>query len=223
MNEYTAEQLQDNYNTFIETLTKVFSGERLKKLLHMYSETELGTELAMAPASGKAHFHNAYVGGYIDHVLNVVRNSNFMLSIFKQGFDGELGFTPEELFFSAFHHDLGKLGDGKNPYYLPETSDWHRKNQNSRFKITDKIVHMDVTDRALFLLQQYGIEYSENEMIGIKLADGMYNEAAVPYLKTYNPGQSLKNVLPNLVHWADHMSCRQEYVNWKQFEDDKPF
>jgi len=49
---YTEEQLEANYNKFIEAIKKVFSGERLEKLLHMYSPEELGTELAIAPASG---------------------------------------------------------------------------------------------------------------------------------------------------------------------------
>ena len=57
MRNYTAEQLQGNYDKFIGALKKVFKGERLEKLLLMYSETELGQELALAPASGKLHFH----------------------------------------------------------------------------------------------------------------------------------------------------------------------
>ena len=44
--EYSAEQLQVNYDKFITFINKVFSGDRLEKLLHMYSETELGTELS---------------------------------------------------------------------------------------------------------------------------------------------------------------------------------
>ena len=39
-------------------------------------------------------------------------------------------FTQEELLFAAMHHDLGKLGDGTKPYYLPQDSEWHRKNKN---------------------------------------------------------------------------------------------
>ena len=62
---YTEEQLQQNYERFIAALKKVFTGERLEKLLHMYSEGELGIELTLAPASGKLHFHSAYVGGYM--------------------------------------------------------------------------------------------------------------------------------------------------------------
>ena len=55
---YTEEQLQANYERFINAIKKVFSGERLEKLLHMYSENELGVELAIAPASGKLNFHS---------------------------------------------------------------------------------------------------------------------------------------------------------------------
>ena len=112
---YTAEQLQENYDKFIKFINKVFSGERLEKLLHMYSEEELGTELAIAPASGKLHYHSAYVGGYIDHVMNVCKNAFSMKKLFAdQG--GRINFTDEELFFAALHHDLGKLGDGQSPH-----------------------------------------------------------------------------------------------------------
>jgi len=71
---YTAEQLSENYDKFITALEKVFSGERLEKLKHMYSENELGTELTLAPASGKLNFHNCYEGGYIDHIMNFTIN-----------------------------------------------------------------------------------------------------------------------------------------------------
>jgi hypothetical protein len=157
------ELLEQNYNKFIEFLKKVFKNnpDRLENLLHMYSETELGTELTIAPASGKLHFHSAYVGGYIDHVMNVCRNAYSLKKIFaEQG--GRINFTDEELFFAALHHDLGKLGDGEKPHYIPEESEWHRKNQNSAFKINPELYYMDVTDRALWLLNQYGIKYSQN-------------------------------------------------------------
>ena len=35
---------------------------------------------------------------------------------------------------------------------------------------------MTVTDRALFLLQHFGITMSENEYIGLMLTDGLYEE-----------------------------------------------
>ena len=82
---YNEEQLEANYNKFIAAIKKVFTGDRLEKLLHMYSPDELGNELAMAPASGKLNFHSAYPGGYIDHVMNVATNAYKIKKMFEKG------------------------------------------------------------------------------------------------------------------------------------------
>lgn len=220
MKEYRAEQLQENYNKFIEFVKRVFKNnpERLEKLLHMYSQNELGEELLLAPASGKLHYHSAYIGGYIDHIMNVCRNAFNIKKMFESG-GGRINFTDEELFFAALHHDLGKLGDGTIPHYVPEQSDWHKKNQNSVFKLNEELYYMDVTDRAVWLLNQYGIKYSQNEMLGIKLADGLYNEPNKKYFINYGPGGELKTELPYIIHWADHMSCRIESGEYKTWEE----
>ena len=110
MNRYNEKQLEENYNKFIEALKKSFDGERLDKLLHMYSMEELGPNLMLSPASGNVNYHNAYEGGYLDHVMNVARNSLRMMKLYKEA-GGIVDFTQEELLFSAFHHDLGKLGE----------------------------------------------------------------------------------------------------------------
>lgn len=220
--EYSLEELQQNYDRFIEFVKKVFSEnpDRLEKLLHMYSGEELGEELLIAPASGKLHFHSAYPGGYIDHVMNVCKNAFNIKKLFETG-GGRINFTDEELFFSALHHDLGKLGDGEKPHYIVEHSDWHRKNQNSVFKLNPELYYMDVTDRALWLLNQYGVKYSQNEMLGIKLADGLYNKPNEKYFINYNEGGELKTELPYIIHWADHMSCRIESGEYKTWTENK--
>jgi len=215
MRNYTPEQLQANYEKFIEAIKKVFSGERLEKLLHMYSPDELGTELAVAPASGKLNFHSAYVGGYIDHVMNVARNSYKIKKMFEEG-GGIVNFTDEELLFAAFHHDLGKLGDGAEPYYIPQTSEWHQKNKNEYFTHNPKLQYFDVTDRALWLLNQYGIKYNQKEQLGIMMADGLYNEATKKYWISYNEDFQLKTNLPLILHWADHMSTAIENSEYKK-------
>ena len=105
MKEHSVEKLQENYDKFIQFIKKVFKDnpDRLEKLLHMYSESELGTELTVAPASGKLNFHSAFVGGYIEHVMNVCKNAFGMKKLFaEQG--GRINFTDEELFFAALHH-----------------------------------------------------------------------------------------------------------------------
>ena len=216
MKEYTAEKLQENYTKFIDFVKKVFAGneDRLEKLLHMYSENELGVELTIAPASGKLNFHSAYVGGYIDHVMNVARNAYKIKKMFEAS-GGIINFTDEELLFAAFHHDLGKLGDGKEPYYLPQTSEWHQKNRKEVYTHNPKLQYFDVTDRALWLLNQYGIKYTQKEQLGIMMADGLYNEATKKYFINYSQGGELKTELPYIIHWADHMSCRIENSEYK--------
>ena len=216
MRNYNEKQLKENYDKFISFVKKAFANqpERLEKLLYMYSEEQLGMELLMAPASGKAHFHSAYVGGYIDHVMNVCKNSIGMMKQFKEN-GGIIDFEVEELLFAALHHDLGKLGDLGKPYYIEQESDWHRKNQGSLYKQNPEIHYMDVTHRALWTLQKYGIQFTQKEMLGIMLADGLYNKGNEKYFISYDENFQLKTELPYLLHWADHMSCRIENSEYK--------
>lgn len=216
MRNYTEKQLKENYDKFITFVKKAFASqpERLEKLLHMYSEDQLGMELTVAPASGKLYFHSAYIGGYIDHVMNVCKNAIGQMTQFKNN-GGTIDFEVEELLFAALHHDLGKLGDGVHPYYIPQESEWHRKNQGSIFTQNGELHYMDVTHRAIWLLQKYDIPFTQKEMLGIMLADGLYNEASKKYFISYTEEFSLKTELPYLIHWADHMSCRIESSEYK--------
>ena len=45
---------------------------------------------------------------------------------------------------------------------------------------------MGVTDRSLFLLQHFEIKYNQKECLAIKLSDGMYDDANIDYLKSFN-------------------------------------
>lgn len=211
----TEKQLLESYEVFISTLKKVFNGDRLERLLFMYNEDNLGTQLTIAPASGKLHFHSAYIGGYIDHVMNVSKNALKMKKSFEEG-GGVADFTTEELIFAALHHDLGKLGNGTEPYYLPQSDKWSQEKKKEYFTHNPSLQYFDVTHRALWLLNQYGIKFSEKEMLGIMLADGLYNKANEKYFISFSEDFQLKTELPYIIHWADHMACRQENSKWKE-------
>ena len=171
----------------------------------MYSMDELGPNLMLSPASGNINYHNAYEGGYIDHVMNVARNSLRMMKLYKEA-GGIINFTQDELLFAAFHHDLGKLGDTGKLHYLTNDSDWHVKNRGETYKRNTELSYLTHTDRTFFLLQKYGITYAENEYFGIKLTDGMYDEDNVKYFKVFDPKNYLKCNIQFILHWADHMS-----------------
>lgn len=208
----TQQELEANYDRFIGIIKKYFTGERLEKLLHMYSEDELGTNLTISPASGSKHYHNAYFGGYIDHIFNVCKNSMKMKELFiSQG--GIVDFTDEELIFCALHHDLGKLGIKGEIHYIPNDNDWQIKNQGKLFKSNDKVTYMTLTDRTFFTLNEYGISYNEKEYFGIKLTDGMFDEDNQKYLTGHNGTKAPKYKIQYILHWADWMSTIIERQN----------
>ena len=208
-------EIQKNYQEFLTFINDNFSGDREKKLLKMYSdeETSLGLSLATAPASMCQHFHLCYPGGYLQHVMHVIKLSFACKKLFEIA-EAEIDFTDEEMIFSAMHHDLGKLGDPEfGEYYAPQDQDWKYK-KGEFYRMNPNLPYMEVTDRAVFLLQKYGVTYDWKEYLGIKLADGLFNEATSKYLVQYNPDLYLKTNLPRIIHMADYTSCRAEYDQW---------
>lgn len=210
--ELTEQEIQSNFNDFVKFVEKSFTGERQEKLLFMYSENELGNEAAIAPASMNEHWHLAYPGGYIQHVMHVVKNSFGVKKLWEVS-GAEIDFTDDEMVFAALHHDLGKLGDETGAYYKNQDQEWLLR-KGEFYKMNPDIQYMEVTDRAVYNLQRYGIKYNWKEYLGMKLADGMYNEATEKYLKSFRPELRLKTNLPRIIHIADYTSCISEYDTW---------
>ena len=215
MKELTPEQIQENWNQLRQLINDTFKGERLDKLNHMYDYFE--ARMCVAPASGKEHYHNAHVGGYVEHVLHVIDCAVKLKKLWEDS-GATINFSDEELIFAAMHHDLGKVGDMDKDYYVPQESEWHRKNQGSIFTHNGELQYMTVTDRAIFLLSQFEISMTEWEYVGLRLTDGLYEEANKSYYMTYNPDFSLKSNIAYILHQADSMATHIEHDNWKSVE-----
>jgi hypothetical protein len=213
----TEAELKANYEKFIAIVNKYFTGDRLSKLLFMYSDDELGGNLMVSPASGNKNYHNAYEGGYIDHIFNVCKNALKMKKTFEEA-GGVCDFTEEELIFVALHHDLGKLGTKEELHYALNDSKWHIENRGELYKRNEKNSFMAITDRTLFTLSQYSITINENEYFGIKLTDGLYDEDNEKYYKVYDTTKYLKSNIQYIMHWADHMST---VIERQSVKDDK--
>lgn len=212
--ELTEDEINKNFETFINFIKENFSGDRLEKLLALYEEDDYGLRAATAPASGKVHFHYAHTGGYLQHIANVEKASKGAAKLFEM-MGGTIDFTEEERIFTALHHDLGKLGNENGEYYVPQTEAWANK-RGEVFKHNPKTQFWGVTDNALYVLQKYQIVVTWKETLGIKLSDGMYDEGSQSYLKTYNPDQCLRTNLPYVIHTGDFLSCHAEYDQWKK-------
>ena len=213
MKKLTAEQIQDNWKELIDIIEKYFDGERKENLLKMYDDFK--DRMMFAPASAKAAFHNAMPGGYVEHILHIIQNSLQLKQVWHNN-GAMINFTDEELVFAAMHHDLGKVGDLEHDYYIPQDSDWHRKNQGAIYKHNPQLQYMKVPDRGLWLLQHYGVKVSDKEYLGIKLADGLYDDCNTAYLKSYNPDFNLRTNLCYIIHQADMMATHIEYDEWQR-------
>lgn len=203
----TAEQLQENFDKLISYIDKHFEGERKEQLLKLYNDHE--ERLLLMPASGNVNYHNCFPGGYVDHVIRVIDMSIAVNSMWES-YGANMNHTVEELVFAALNHDLGKIGTEASEQYIPNPSDWHRKNQGKIYTNNPANSFMTVPDRSLKLLADRGIKVSENEWFGIKLHDGMYEEANKPYYVNYNPESALRTNLPYILHQADMMASKVE-------------
>jgi len=216
-----AEKIKENWERYRLLVNTSFPG-RSDALNRMYDEFE--DRMVLMPASSMAHFHNAFAGGYVDHVLRVIECAEALhFTWTAQGADMS-GYTKEELLFAAMHHDLGKVGfpgDG-NEVYQVETSDWHRKNQNKMYKHNENIPFTMVPDLSIWLLQEYDVKLSWNEYQAIKIHDGMYDDSNKPYFVARSAQAKLKTNLPIILHHADHMAAQIEFERWRNKDNNTP-
>jgi hypothetical protein len=192
-----------HWNQLINYIETYIQSPRKEALIKMYES--MAEKILTAPASSNSTRHNCWPGGYIDHVNRVVKCSLKLWDTWELLGANTKNYTKEELVFAAINHDLGKIGSSTDEYYIPNDSDWHVK-RGQIYKINPKLQFMKVPDRSVFLLQEFGISFSENEYLAIKLHDGLYSKGNESYLMAGQPEFALKTDLPILLHHADHLA-----------------
>ena len=218
MKQLTPEEIQHNWGNLRQLIDANFTGERLERLNEMYDFFE--ERMCLAPASGREHFHNAHPGGYVEHVLHITQFVQQIYRLWGQNGAKIDNFTEEELIFAALHHDLGKVGNLVEDNYIENDSDWHRKNQGLIYKHNPKIDYMTITDRACWILQHFNVNMTENEYIGLRLTDGLYEEANKGYYMNYSKDNQLTTNMAYILHQADMMASKIEFDQWKRGDHD---
>lgn len=178
-----------------------FGDERYDAVLKMFRH--FGQRLLDAPASSNINFHNAYAGGWLDHIFNVILAS-FQLRDMIVDMGGTIDFTDEEMVFAAMFHDLAKLGTVDEPNYVVMRGVDAR---GKAYKYNNDIPYLTYTDRSLWLLQHFGITTTAREMKAIRMADGLFDPANKEYYFRSSP---FPGHLSYVIHWADHMSTNCE-------------
>ena len=208
----TAEQIEKNYNKHIKIIDTYLTN-RKEAVTTMISSME--ETYVMAPASGKSWYHNAFAGGYVDHVNRVVEYAVKQSRLYSE-MGGSIDFTEEELVFSALFHDLGKLGDGNAPNYLPQTDKWRQDKLSEMFTNNPDLDFMLIPDRSLFLLQKFGIKVSQKEYLAIRCHDGVFEDANKPYFFSHQESSRQKTSIISVLHAADFLASKVEYDMWKR-------
>ena len=217
----TAEQIQSNWEVFLNNIETHITGKRKQLLLDFYKKFE--ERIILMPAAHKKEYHNTFPGGYVEHVNRVVRCTLKQYELWKEEGADVTTFTIEELIFSAINNDLGKVGSIDQASYIPQTDKWRREKLGEDYMFNNKVPFSSVPDRGLWLLQHYNIKYSFNEMIAIQTHDGLYDSANEKYLKAYMPEQKPRTSLPFILHQADLMAARIEFEReWlPKFKEDQ--
>ena len=216
----SAEKIQSNWDRYITEIKTNISKERtdiLIPFLEKYKE-----RLMMMPAAAKNWHHSAFAGGYVDHVLRVYDCANELYKTWKKMGGDVSTYSVEEMHFVALFHDLGKMGQQEGEYYQPNDSQWHIDKLGQVYKFNTDIPAMKVPERSLFLLQEIGCKVSQNEYIGIKIHDGLYDESNKFYFMSSMKETKLRSHLPLLMHQADHMAAQIEFEIWNNATDAVP-
>ena len=205
----TAEQIGKNWGEFCENIEMNISSPRKEKLLEFYEK--YADRIMMMPAAHKKEYHNAFPGGYVEHVNRVVRCALKQSKLWEEEGADMTTFTREELVFSAINHDLGKMGDEEQESYIPQTDKWRKEKLGEDYMFNKQVAFASVPDRGLFMLQSHGVQYTFNEMLAIQTHDGLYDDANKKYLFAYMPEQKPRTSLPYILHQADLMAARIEF------------
>jgi len=208
----TAELIEENWTKFLQILKNFIPDthddtNRWCKIYTFYDK--YAQRIAMMPASSKTSYHSAFLGGYIFHILKVYECSFKVKDIWSE-MGAIIDFTDEELAMVAINHDLGKFGSEEHEMYIDQDSEWHKKNRGEKFKSNPLLSFMKIQDRSLFILQSLGINLTENEYLGIKLHDGLYEEGNKGYYVAFSEEYKLRSNLPYIIHQGDLMAARIE-------------
>lgn len=208
----TAERIQKNWVKHLQIIEH-YIGVRKKPILSMLES--LGDNYVMSPASSKTWYHNAFPGGYVDHVNRVVEYALRQKQLYGE-MKGVIDFSDEELVFSALFHDLGKIGDGEKPNYLPQTDKWRQEKLSERYTNNGELDFMLIPDRSLYLLQKFQIPVSQKEYLAIRLHDGVFDKANEAYFFSNVETSRQKTSIISILHSADFLASKVEYDMFKE-------
>jgi len=194
----TDEQIEKN-KEMVDNMIDLMPEPRRSKMMEMF-EGMIGMEFYTAPASTRENYHACFPGGLCDHTIRVTQNLHDIAKVLAPN-----KFKTSTLNFVGIVHDLGKCGDGVQPFYkiLQGQSTLWRRQRGELYETNKELVYMPTSDRTIFVLNRYGIYMTDEEFQAVRISDGQYAKTNVEY-------SMQETDLALLLHFADRWACTQE-------------
>jgi hypothetical protein len=122
----------------------------------------LGPDFIKAPATAIKDQYNAFEGGLIDHLLNVTKYA----VIFNNALPETEKVDQKSLIRVCLLHQIGKAF-----IFIPNTSEWHIKNQGKMYEFDNTKVAMRVSERSVYYAINNGVKLTEEEFSAIIMSD----------------------------------------------------
>jgi len=162
-----ATQLQARYEKFSRLLTSTASDSELLAIQELLNA--LGERIVLAPGSLLETEPWSRPGGLIEYSMAVTQQMRTIAKAMG------LSIAPYSIIRVGLLHSLGLIGDSTKDYFLPQDSDWHRK-QGRLYRYNEELPKMPVAHRTLFLLQEFGVHLTIDEWVAIATAGGPSRE-----------------------------------------------
>jgi hypothetical protein len=186
--------------THTSMLASSFNAQQTQKMWEDYEQI-----FFLSPASTYKKYHSAYDGGLAVHSYNTTKILLDLVNMFvitNDESEEDLDNIRTEVIFAGLFHDIGKCGifNGKIhiPYYIKETSDWHR-NTLGRMYIVNEDIDISHEELSMFIFTQYRIKLPQRVYKAILYHNGMYERQFA-----FKKG----DWLPILLHQADMISVK---------------
>lgn len=161
--ERAFQKITENMGTFTSLVSRVKDPDVRKSLEDLCEE--VGSRVAACPASTNTKYIGAFPGGLVWHSINVLKIMKELNKLY------DAGISSDSLILTALFHDIGKIGNKDEEYYLPQESDWHR-DRGMVFEINPEISNIPVPTRSLWWLSS-GVPLSETEIHAITSLQNM--------------------------------------------------
>lgn len=145
-----------------------------------------------APAATRKAYHSAYEGGLAEHTFNVIKTALKVAD--TVGYENK-----ESVIIAAALHDLGKMGDYGQSYYIPNILKTGQSVAEP-YKVNGELYNLPHEIRSVIIARQF-IELTQDEEHAIMYHNGMYSDLRYQLNSKEKP-------LQMIIHFADMWASR---------------